>query len=285
MQETRDTKPLRQSFVLFRASLRLCCHQPHWIAYPSLGLVAAVALAWVLPQAYTESPTIAAASLGPPALGVLSQLYPGAMNHLGVLALVASIFVTLAVLFFEAALAHAVLKRLDGQRMGMRTAMAVARRCVPSLIGFSSFSVAVGHLFFLLADRHAGVAAVALHVAWQVWTLATFLIVPVIVAEDEPSGTSLRRSALLFANNWKPVLFADALVHLVAAAMIFLLWLGLRQASAPLLDLPVAATALLAVACVAALSLLRTVHTCVVYRWITAGTAPAPRDHVTGPDT
>lgn len=118
--------------------------------------------------------------------------------------------VSLITLFFSTALVGAVLERLHGRPTGLGTGFRIAWNNLPAIAGFALLSATIGVVLRLLTERFkiAGMLAAAL--AGTAWSIATFLVLPVIIVEGHNPVTAVRRSATLMRRTWGEQLVGTA---------------------------------------------------------------------------
>lgn len=112
-------------------------------------------------------------------------------------------FVTVLIAtFFNAALIGATLKRLRGGDPTFRDGLRIAFGRLGAILGYSAIAATVGVVLQVIrskSDTLGDLAAGALNVAWGV---ATFLVVPVLVAEDVGPAEAITRSGSLLKKTW-----------------------------------------------------------------------------------
>lgn len=112
-------------------------------------------------------------------------------------------FVTVLIAtFFNAALAGATLKRLRGgdPTFGDGLRMAVSR--IGSIAGYSVIAATIGLVLELLRGKSDGLGRLGAGLLGAAWGVATFLVVPVLVAEDVGPADAIRRSGTLLKKTW-----------------------------------------------------------------------------------
>ena len=189
-------------------------------------------------------------------------------------------FVTI---FFNSALVGAALIRLEGGDPTVADGFAAARARVVPILGYAAIAATVGLILQALKDKDNNIFvrmfASGLGVAW---TLATFLVVPVLVAEDIGPIDALKKSVELLKRTWGEnaignvglgfaffLLFFAAIV--VGAAAVF-------AASVVSLKLAIAVGMMVVLALVLmgiVQSALASIYSAALYRYAVAGEAPA----------
>ncbi|RDZ26068.1 DUF6159 family protein [Lysobacter silvisoli] len=107
------------------------------------------------------------------------------------------------IIFFNCALVGAAMIRLDGGDPTLRDGINAAKSRLPAILGYAAIAATVGLILQSLKDRDnnflvrmigAGLGAA--------WTLATFLVVPVLVSQDVGPIEALKRSIALLKKTW-----------------------------------------------------------------------------------
>lgn len=192
--------------------------------------------------------------------------------------------------FFTAMTVHLVDTFLKGRDAQLGAAFADAKKNLFALISLAVVSTLVAVVTSALRRRGRGGAGEAVGAAIdKVWTVATFLLLPVIILEDVSLGRALGRARSLHGRNLIPIAVGEIAVSLVTGligfAVVLLAAVGLFAAgsafgSAVLLPLAVLGGVVFA-AVVAFNHYLRTAYYTCLYLWAaaaeTAGeTAQAP---------
>lgn len=107
------------------------------------------------------------------------------------------------IVFFNCALVGAAMIRLDGGDPTLSDGLGAARSRLPAILGYAAISATVGVLLQALKSRDnnflvrligSGLGAA--------WTLATFLVVPVLVSQNVGPIDALKRSVSLLKRTW-----------------------------------------------------------------------------------
>lgn len=138
--------------------------------------------------------------IGGPGAVLVSQ--EGGLNVLGIiLLLVASYLASFSVIYFNVALAAAADQALAGQEPDIAAARQVARSRIGVIAGWAVVSVAVSALLGAVRERGGAGQAVA-GIGAAIWSLVTFLVVPVLAFEGIGPVAAMKRSASLFRDRW-----------------------------------------------------------------------------------
>jgi len=107
------------------------------------------------------------------------------------------------IIFFNCALVGAAMIRLDGGDPTLADGFKAANARIPSILGYAAIAATVGVLLQALKSRDnnflvrligSGLGAA--------WTLATFLVVPVLVSRDVGPIDALKQSVSLLKKTW-----------------------------------------------------------------------------------
>lgn len=107
------------------------------------------------------------------------------------------------IIFFNCALVGAAMIRLDGGDPTLADGFAAAKARIPSILGYAAIAATVGVLLQALKSRDnnflvrligSGLGAA--------WTLATFLVVPVLVSRNVGPIDALKQSVALLKKTW-----------------------------------------------------------------------------------
>ena len=106
------------------------------------------------------------------------------------------------IIFFNCALVGAAMIRLDGGDPTLRDGLDAAKSRLPSILGYAAISATVGVL--LQAMKHKDNILIRLLGSGLgvAWTLATFLVVPVLVSRDIGPIDALKQSVGLLRRTW-----------------------------------------------------------------------------------
>lgn len=195
------------------------------------------------------------------------------------------------VIFFNVALVGAAIERLEGGDPTIRSALSLAIRRLPQIVGFALLSATVGLILRMIAERLgllgrllAGTAAIA-------WAVSTFLVVPVIAVEGRRPISAFDRSVELLGKTWGENVIGNVGIGLVlgiACALLASLGMGgvaLVVNGNDLLGAPLAGAAFVALMALIAFSAaLSAVYAAAVYYYAVVGEPPEgfDRDMVKG---
>ena len=112
-------------------------------------------------------------------------------------------FVQYAVMiFFNCALVGAAMIRLDGGDPTLADGLNAAKARIPAILGYAAIAATVGVLLQGLKQKDSFLVRLMGSVLGAAWTLATFLVVPVLVSRDIGPIDALKQSVALLKRTW-----------------------------------------------------------------------------------
>ncbi len=133
-------------------------------------------------------------------------------------------------IFFNAALALCVLRRLDGKAASIADGLREATGCLPQILGWALVATTVGLLLKAVERRSGFIGGLMVKAVGLAWSVATFLVVPVLVAEKKGPFEAVQESVQLLRKTWGEDLLAGlgfgALYFLWAIPGIFTFVIG-----------------------------------------------------------
>ncbi|MBD8899492.1 DUF6159 family protein [Rhodanobacter sp. DHG33] len=124
--------------------------------------------------------------------------------------------------FFNTALVGVALARLRGEPASMADGFALARSRVGSIFGYALIAATVGLLLRMLQERLGLIGRFVVGLLGLAWTVATFLVVPVLASEGIGPMDAVKRSAELLKGTWGENLIGNAGLGVVFGLVIFL---------------------------------------------------------------
>lgn len=187
------------------------------------------------------------------------------------------------VIFFNCALVGAAMIRLDGGVPTVKDGLAIAGSRVGTIFGYAVVSATIGIILNMLEERLGVIGRIVVSLIGAAWSVATFLVVPILVTRDVGPIAAVRESTALLRRSWGENLVGNAAVGLVFALIgvaIGLLGFGVAFAlfsgGAVLLAFLVGGlTALGLVALGIIQAALTGIFSAALYRYATTGEAPA----------
>lgn len=127
------------------------------------------------------------------------------------------------VIFFNVALASAALIRLDGGNPTLGDGIRTAMGKLPNIIGYALIAATVGMILRVLQERLGFVGRIVAGFLGFGWTVATFLVVPVLAAQDVGPVDAVKRSTSLLKQTWGENLIGNAGIGVAGGILTFCL--------------------------------------------------------------
>jgi len=184
--------------------------------------------------------------------------------------------------FFNSALVGAALIRLEGGDPTVADGLAAARSRLGTILGYAAIAATVGMLLQMLKQKDNLAVRLIGSGLGVAWTLSTFLVVPVLVAENVGPIDSIKQSAALLKRTWgENAIGQVGLGAVFGLLMIATIVVGVALVIAaatlsPELAIAVAVLAVLAAVLLGIVqSALSAIYSAALYRYATVGEAPA----------
>jgi hypothetical protein len=184
------------------------------------------------------------------------------------------------IFFFNTGLVGAAMIRLNGGDPTVRDGFRIASSHLPAIIGYAVVAATVGMVLRAIAERAGFIGQIVIGIIGFAWSVATFLVVPVLVVEGVGPLQAIKRSATLLRTTWGEQLIGGAGIGLVFGLItmgIIVLGLVLMVALASVSFALVALAFVALVLAVGAVSLigaaLSGIFTASLYRYATTGDA------------
>ena len=133
------------------------------------------------------------------------------------------------IIFFNTALVGAALARLEGGDPTVSSAIALASQRIVPILGYAIVSATVGLVLRTFAERLGFLGRLIGLGLELAWTVATFLVVPVLAAEGLGPIAAVEKSSALLRTTWGENLVGSggiAIILSVAAAVVAVLFGG-----------------------------------------------------------
>jgi hypothetical protein len=189
---------------------------------------------------------------------------------------------TYFVIFFcNSALVGAALIRLRGGDPTVRDGLRIASEHAGSILVYALISATVGLFLRWLSERLGFIGRIVVSLVGAAWSVATFLVVPILVTEKIAPVDAVRRSAALLKQTWGEQLVGNLGISLALGwltfAILFLCGAGMVAVAAldvPVLILPILGVMFLWVMGVSLVgAALRGIYVAAVYRHAAEGQA------------
>ena len=137
-------------------------------------------------------------------------------------------------IFFNAALVYVADKRLHGEDVSLGEALRAAGSKVHLLLPWAIVSATVSLILRSLEERAGVIGTIAAGIAGVAWSVATFLVMPILVFEGLGPIAAAKRSGQLCKKTWGENIIANGGIGLVGFVGIiaglgplgFLMWAG-----------------------------------------------------------
>ena len=187
-------------------------------------------------------------------------------------------------IFFNTALVGAAMLRMDGHDPALRDALAIAWARVPRIFGYALIAATVGLLLRALEERVGWLGSIVVRLIGVAWTVATFLVVPVLVTRDVGPIDAVKESASLLRETWGENLIGTVGMSIAFGIAYFLVILlggaGVMLGTQAGLPVLMAVSVLLCVVTIVVLTALQAtmqaVYAAALYRYATSDGDPTP---------
>ena len=262
-----------RTWQLMGASWRMLQQDKRLIVFP---LISGVALAIVI--ALFAVPIFVAFAGHPQAHGPVHMTLP----------MYAAMFVFyfldyFVIVFFNAALIACVLKQIDGGQPTLGYGLACAWQRLPQILGWALLTSTVGMLLRLLEEKVGFVGRIVVGLLGMAWSVTSFLVVPVLVAEGSGPIESYKRSVAMLKRTW-----GEQIIGNVSFGLLFGLFGILPAMILFFLAIKAGPTAMLAVGALLVVwlvalalvqSTLQTIYQVAIYLYAANGEAPRGFDN------
>lgn len=230
------TQSIRNSWALVKASADVLAKDKELLVFPILSALGTVLvmLSFIVPIAATDLHV------------ALTQDSPEA-KLLGAGVLFLFYLATYFVIFFcNAALVGAALIRLRGGDPTVRDGLRIAADNAGAILVYALLSATVGLFLRALSERLGFLGRIIVSLVGAAWSVATYLVVPILVTEKISPVDAVRRSTALIKQTWGEQLVGNLGMGLALGwltfALMFLCGMGCFAVSAlgvPQLVLPI----------------------------------------------
>ncbi|HEX5353287.1 MAG TPA: DUF6159 family protein [Rhodanobacteraceae bacterium] len=187
------------------------------------------------------------------------------------------------IIFFNSALIACVLKQIDGEQPTLGYGLSCAWQRLPQIFGWALLTSTVGILLRMLEQKVGLVGRIIVGLLGMAWSVTSFLVVPVLVAEGSGPIESYKRSVDMLKRTW-----GEQIIGNVSFGLIFALFGIIPAIVLFLLVAKAGQTALLAVAAILVIyllalalvqSTLQTIYQAAIYVYAANGEAPRGFDN------
>ena len=179
------------------------------------------------------------------------------------------------IIFFNAGLIACAQIRMEGGDPTVGDGLRAAWARLPAILGWAVLAATVGLVLRMIEERSNLVGKIVAGFLGMAWSITSFLVVPILVIENEGPVSALQRSAGMLKKTWGEQLIGNFsfgfIFILLALPGILLLALGFAAQSVPL----IVAAVLYFVAISLAQSALQGIFQAALYLYVRDGQAPA----------
>jgi len=126
------------------------------------------------------------------------------------------------IVFFNTALAGCALRHLRGEPGSLSDGLALARSRWASILGYALIAATVGLFLRALQERLGLIGRLVVGLLGLAWTVATFLVVPVLASQDVGPVDAVKRSVELLKRTWGENLIGNVGLGAVFGLVTFL---------------------------------------------------------------
>ena len=237
---------ISRSWKLIKASWAVLKQDRQLLIFPLVSALAAIVIiaSFALPL------------FGLASIDALSGYRPSTISTLTYLtAFLLYVCLNFVIFFFNAALVGAAMIRFNGEEPTIRKGLLVASSKVGSIFGYSIIAATVGVVLRFIQERVGFLGRIVVGLLGVSWTVATFMVVPVLVTKNVGPIDAVKESASVLKKTWGENVVGQAsigaafgLIHvLVLLVGLTMIWLAVSAGSLPLV---------VVAACVAVLGLI-----------------------------
>ena len=130
------------------------------------------------------------------------------------------------IIFFNTALIGAAIARLEGGNPTVGSAIALAWSRILPIIGYAFVSATFGLLLRMIAEKLGFLGRLIEFGAGLAWTVATFLVVPVLAVEGVGPLRAIERSGTLLNETWGENLIGSGGISVITGLIAFVVALA-----------------------------------------------------------
>jgi hypothetical protein len=203
-----------RSWALMKASAAVLCSDKSLLLFPLLsGLCTLV---------------VAASFLLPVALMAMGGEHAGQDIHermsVGAYLLLFAFYLVqyFVIIFFQTALTGVALMHLRGEPTSVAAGFALARSRLVNILGYALIAATVGLALRMVQERLGLIGRFVIGFLGLAWTVATFLVVPLIASEDVGPIDAVKRSVELLKRSWGENLIGNGGIGVVFTLVMML---------------------------------------------------------------
>lgn len=258
---------ISRSWILVKASAAVLRSDKELLLFPVISSIATL---------------VATATFLVPVIGL--RLFEG--GNIGVMGAVVGFLFYLCqyfvIFFFNTALVGAAMIRLEGGDPTVADGLRIARSKVGVILGYAAIAATVGLLLQMISEKSGFVGKMVVGLVGMAWTLASFLVVPILVSRDVGPIDAIKESIALLKRTWGESVagnvgigLAFGLVMVAVVVTVVALVIGAAVLGGVKLAIVVGVVGAFAIATVAVIqAALSGIYSAAVYRYAMDGQAP-----------
>ncbi len=126
------------------------------------------------------------------------------------------------IIFFQTALTGVALMHLRGEPTSVAAGFALARARLPQILGYALIAATVGLVLRMIQERLGLLGRLVVGFIGLAWTVATFLVVPVLVSKDVGPIDAVKESVGLLKRSWGENLIGNGGIGIVFGLLMVL---------------------------------------------------------------
>jgi len=186
------------------------------------------------------------------------------------------------IFYFNVALVGAAMIRLEGGDPTVADGLRIAKGKIGVILGYAAIAATVGIILKAIQERAGFLGKIVVGLIGAAWTVATFLVVPVLVAQDVGPVDALKESVSLLKKTWGENLIGTGGIGLAFGLIVFAVMLVgailavASSAISPYLAITFGVITVLAVLMLSVIqAALSGIYSAALYRYAVDGQAPA----------
>jgi len=184
------------------------------------------------------------------------------------------------VIFFNTALVSVALARMEGREASVADGLRTATSRLPAILLYAAIAATVGSVLRAIEERVGFIGSLVAGIVGVVWSVATFLVVPVLAAEEVGPFEAIGRSASMLKATWGENIIGNGGIGLVMGLVMLLaagvgvgfIGLGFASHSIALTVFAVLASGAAFLGLAVVSSTLHTIYSAALYRYASGAT-------------
>lgn len=186
------------------------------------------------------------------------------------------------IFFFNTALVGAAMIRLEGGDPTVADGLRIARSKAGVILGYAAIAATVGLVLQMISEKAGFLGKIVVGLVGMAWTVASFLVVPILVSRDVGPIDAVKESIELLKRTWGEnvagnvgIGMAFGLITMLVVVLAIALVIAAAAVGGVKLAIGVGIVGALAVALVAVIqAALSGIYSAAVYRYAVDGVAP-----------